>query len=100
MLLNGKRLPQRGDLAVAAFRPELAQTRTSWWSEILSPGPSDRERAEAAVRLLYARRRHSRPTPRIIWCESPFALVRTAAQVGGGEDIAGEVVYRPHRREL
>jgi hypothetical protein len=87
-----------GDRAVANFKHALAQARTEWWEEALAPGRTDRGLAEASLAALYAAR--GRAMPAVQWCGSPLALVRAAAECGGGDDVAGELLYRPYRREL
>jgi hypothetical protein len=100
MVISGRVVPPSGEGAVAAFRSELRQARAGWWEGLLAPGPSDRAAADAAVAALYAAAPKPCVAPRMVWCGSPLALVRAAADLGGGRDVADEVVYRAYRREL
>jgi len=100
MAINGRTIPRSGSGVVAAHRAELEQTRRQWWASLLAPGPADREVAEAAVATLYASGPRRRARPRVVWCHSPLALVRAAADAGAGEDVADEVAHHAYRREL
>ena len=86
-----------GDRAVVTYNAALARSRTEWWNAVLAAGPGNRRLAEASVASLYTAA--GRAVPEVCWCDSPLALVRAAAELGG-EDIADELVYRRYRREL
>jgi hypothetical protein len=86
-----------GERAVVTHKDALARSRADWWGTVLAAGPADRGLAEAAVVSLYGAA--GRATPEVRWCESPLALVRAAFELPG-DDVAAEVVYRRHRREL
>ena len=97
MRIEGRNLPHRGEIVVVAFADELAQARSEWWTELLTPGAADRERAEGAVATLYERA--GRPRPEVVRLDSPLALVRAAAG-SGGVDVTADTVYRRFEREL
>jgi hypothetical protein len=86
-----------GDRAVVTYSDALARSRAEWWRAVLAAGPTDRDLAEASAASLYAAA--GRAVPEVCWCDSPLALVRAAAELGG-DDVADELVYRPYRREL
>ena len=86
-----------GDRAVVIYGDALARSRAEWWNAVLAAGPADRDLAEASIACLYSRT--GRALPDVRWCDSPLALVRAAAETGA-DDAAGELVYRPLRREL